>query len=114
MGKRIIVLVMIAALIPAVVVAGKSRGKKGSGKMTVQVREVSVKASPNYMGPSAGKLTYGAEVNVVGKQGSWCQIDLPPGWIPESALTKYKVKVNPDQKFSGKGAKRDEVALAGK
>lgn len=94
---------------------GKSGGNKGkTGTMSVQVREVIVKSTPNYMGASSGKLSYGTEVSVIGEQENWYQIDKPAGWLPKSALSKHKVKVNPEQKVAGKSVSHDEVALAGK
>ena len=89
-------------------------GSAWAASMNVQVREVDVKSSPNYMSASVGKLNYGAKVETGDEQGSWVRISQPSGWIPQSAVTKHKVDVNADAKFSGKGASRDEVALAGK
>lgn len=112
MLKKIILLIAIAALIPSLAMAGKT--KKNTGAMNVQVRDVIVRKAPNYTATSAGRLSYGDQVNVSGEEGNWYRIDSPSGWLPKSALTKGKVKVNPDQKFSGTAAKHDEVALAGK
>lgn len=111
MLRKILVLVFILALLPATTWARKGGG---TGKMNVQVREVIVRTSPDYMGGKAGALNYGDQVNVIGTDGNWHQIDSPPGWVPKSALSKHKVKVNPDQKYSAGSARHDEVALAGK
>lgn len=87
---------------------------KGNGAMTVQVRSAIVRATPNYLGAAVGTLTYGQQVNIVGEEGNWYKIDVPSGYIPKNDVTSHKVAVNPDQKFSGSGARHDEVALAGK
>lgn len=108
-------LVLLLAL-PAHAVKGKGGGGGGgkSGTMSVQMRTTTVRSTPMALGPAVGTISYGQEVTVVGEQGNWYQIDRPAGWVPKTDLTKHKVAVNPDQKFSGSGAKRDEVALAGK
>lgn len=93
---------------------GGGGDKAASGQMSVQVRSEVVHSTPNYLGASVGTVSYATQVNVLGEQGNWYQIDKPAGWIPKSALTQHKVAVNPDQKFSGKGQSHDEVALAGK
>lgn len=86
-----------------------------TGTMSVEVREVFVKATPNYVAPSAGKLSYGSAVEVAGDQGNWFRIVGPvAGWVPKSALTSRKVTVNPDQKHGATARSHDEVALAGK
>lgn len=122
MRKTILIAVMLAA-IPVIALSAPPKGKrpaggkaeaKAPGTMNIQVREVAVKTTPNYMGASAGTLSYGAQVNVLGEQGNWYQIEKPAGWLPKSALTKHKVAVNPDAKFAHGTAKHDEVALAGK
>lgn len=89
-------------------------GSAWAASMNVQVREVDVKSSPNYLSSSIGKLNYGAKVETSGEEGSWVKISSPSGWIPRTAITKHKVDVNADAKFSGRGASHDETALAGK
>lgn len=113
MKKLIFAFVGLAVIFSAPFAIAKG-GKSSTGTMRVQVREAAVKSTPNYLGASAGLVTYGNEVNVIGEQGNWYQIEKPAGYLPKSALTKHKVAVNPDQKFAGKSAKNDEVALAGK
>lgn len=103
----------VALLVSANLFAYKSGGKGGSPhNMSVQVREVYVRSLPNYMAPKVGRLVYGDEVDIVGKDGAWCQISSPSGWVPESALTKGKIKLSGDA--AKQGVVRDEVALAGK
>lgn len=89
-------------------------GAVWAASMSVQVREVDVKSSPNYMSSSVGKLGFGSKVETAGEEGSWVKISSPNGWIPKTSITKRSVDVNTDQKFSGRGASHDETALAGK
>ncbi len=101
-------------LLLAVLAVAFLAGSAWAASMNVQVREVDVKSSPNYMSGSVGKLGYGAKVETGDEDGSWVKISSPSGWIPKTAVTKHSVDVNADAKFSGQGASRDEVALAGK
>lgn len=116
MSRKIFLIMMVLVLIPSVVLAGKyGKGRGKTGTMNVLVREVIVRQAPNYLGPQAGKIYYGDQVNVTATEGNWVMIDHPSGWIPKNTVTKLKVKINPDQKYSkGTTAKHDEVALAGK
>lgn len=115
MRKWMLFIIAILAIIPVIALAGKTSGKKQSGAMNVQVREAIVRSSPSYTGGTIGKVTYGTQVTVTSEEGNWFQIDSPNGWLPKSALTKHKVAMDVDQKYSkGTTAKNDEVALAGK
>jgi len=89
-------------------------GSAWAASMNVQVREVDVKGSPNYLSSSVGKLNYGAKVETGDEQDNWVRISQPSGWIPKSSVTKHKVDVNAEAKFSGRSASHDETALAGK
>ncbi len=119
MKRTILAVAVISALCFTAPSAWGVKGKSGgggekSGTMSVQVRGSSVRATPNYMGASVGKIVYGQQVKVVGEQGNWYRLESPGGWVPKSDLTKSKVAVDPDQKFAASGGRRDEVALAGK
>jgi opacity protein-like surface antigen len=85
-----------------------------AASMNVQVREVDVKVQPNYLSGSVGKLGYGAKVETIEESGNWVRISNPSGWVPKSSITKHSVDISAEQKFSGRGASHDEVALAGK
>lgn len=113
MRKLITCIVTIAAVFYVLSLQAGSK-KDSTGQMNVQVREVIVRATPNYLGASAGAVGYGNKVKVAGEQGNWLKIENPAGWIPKSAVTKHKVAANPDEKFAGRGTSHDEVALAGK
>ncbi|HPQ81127.1 MAG TPA: SH3 domain-containing protein [bacterium] len=117
-SMRIFALVAALALISSPALAQRSRGgsgkSKSSGTMNVQVRSSTVRATPNYLGASAGTVSYGQQVKIVEEQGNWYRIEKPSGWLPKADVTKSKVAVDPDQKFAGRGGSHDEVALAGK
>lgn len=99
----------------ALAVKSRGGGEGGaSGAMSVQVRSSTVRSTPNYLSSATGKLGYGQQVSISEEQGNWCRIESPSGWVPKNDLTKHKVAMNPDQKFSGSGGRHDEVALAGK
>jgi uncharacterized protein YgiM (DUF1202 family) len=116
MKKLLLIAIAAVLILPSIAIARKStRSGRSTGKMNVQVREVIVRSKPNYLSTKVGKVYYGDQVNVVGKEGNWCNIDSPGGWIPKNVVTKLKVKVNPDEKYSkGTTMRHDEVALAGK
>lgn len=113
MSKKIVILVLTLALLPATT-WGREGGGGGGGKMNVQVRQVIVRVSPDYLSRRTGSLNYGESVTVVGKDAGWYHIDAPSGWVPKAALSKHKIKINPDQKFAAGTERHDEVALAGK
>ena len=112
--KRLVMMVLVIVLIPAVAFSYQGRKGKKTGTMSIQLKSIIVRSSPNYMSPKAGLLKYGDQVKVVNKQDGWCQIEAPGGWIPESAVTKATVKIDSDKKYAAGDPKRDEVALAGK
>ena len=121
MKKAIFAVAAIAAFAlavsPALAAKGRGTGSKGgneSGTMNVQVRSSTVRATPNYMGSSAGSVVYGQQVKIVGEQGNWYRIEKPSGWLPKADVTKSKVAVDPERKFASTGGRNDEVALAGK
>ncbi len=112
--KRILMMALILVLVPAVAFSYQGRKRSKTGMKNVQLRSVIVRTTPNYMSSKAGLLKYGDQVKVLNKQDGWCQIESPAGWIPESAVTKAKVKIDSDKKYAAGDPKRDEVALAGK
>ena len=95
----------------AVVLAGSAMAAK---KLSVQVREVQVKSSPNYLSATVGTLSYGASVDVVNEEGSWLQISQPKGYIPKNATGTAKANVDASKNYAAKGVSHDETALAGK
>lgn len=104
--KKIFIAVVALLLISTAAYAAK--------QLSVQVRELPVKSSPNYMSQTVGTLPYGAPVDVASESGNWYQISQPRGFIPKNATGTAKPSVNSGTKYASKGASRDEVALAGK
>jgi uncharacterized protein YgiM (DUF1202 family) len=87
-------------------------------KMSVNVREAQVRATPSYLGKVLGTLAYGDQVQVAEKQKGWVKVSAPAkglsGWINESALTAKKVVLSSGSGTAGQDASSGEVALAGK
>ena len=83
-------------------------------KLSVQVREVQVKSSPNYLSATVGTLPYGAAIEVTSEDGNWYQISQPKGYIPKNATGTAKAGVDASKGYAAKGVSHDETALAGK
>ena len=117
--KRLIFisLAMLAAasLIALDADAGRHSGSRGSKKSkTIQVREVAVKSSPNYMSSTVGKLTFGTKVDISSTEGNWYRIDNPAGYIPKNVVGTSKASVDASKRYAASGVSHDETALAGK
>ncbi|MFA4875035.1 MAG: SH3 domain-containing protein [bacterium] len=106
--KKIIVL---SALVAICMAASAAHAAK---QLSVQVREVPVKAQANYMSATVGTLPYGAGVEVTGEDGNWYQISQPHGFIPKNATGTAKPSVDAGKNYAAKGVSHDETALAGK
>ena len=91
---------------------GKSKGSPGT--KAVQVRQIEVKATPNYLSSTTGRLNYGAKVKVVAEEGNWYRIESPAGYIPKSAVGRSAKSVDASKGYAAKGVSHDETALAGK
>ncbi len=111
MKHRIVVAVLLAMLLPLTAHAGR---KGPPDSVNVQVREAIVRSSPNYLGAQVARVPYGTSLPVAQEQGNWYRIAKPAGWIPKSAVTTKRVALDAEKKGQAHGAKRDEVALAGK
>ncbi|MFH1829227.1 MAG: SH3 domain-containing protein [Pseudomonadota bacterium] len=108
--KRIIIFVLCFAFvfISAQVNAGSPKS------LFIQVREIAVKSSPNYMSSTAGTLTYGAKVEIESTEGNWYRITSPAGYIPKSAAGKSSASIDSSKRYAAGGVTHDETALAGK
>jgi len=87
-----------------------------SGMMSVQVREGQLRATPSFLGPIIGPVSYGERVEAVQKQGDWVDVKSSKnlrGWIHASALTTKQVVLNPGAQTQS-AASSQEIALAGK
>jgi uncharacterized protein YgiM (DUF1202 family) len=87
-------------------------------KMSVNVKETQVRATPSYLGKVLGTLVYGDRVQVAEIQKGWSKVSSPDkglsGWISESALTAKKVVLSSGSATAEQDASSGEVALAGK
>ena len=83
-------------------------------QLSVQLREVQVKASPSYLSATVGTLSYGAGIEVQSEEGNWYRIAQPSGYIPKNATGKAKASVDASKNYAAKGVSHDETALAGK
>ena len=104
--RRILTVVISLLLIAASAYAAK--------QLSVQVREVPVKAQANYMSATVGTLPYGAGVDVSSDEGNWYQIAQPHGYIPKNAVGTEKPTIDAGKNYAAKGVSHDETALAGK
>jgi hypothetical protein len=107
--KKIACLTLAAA-----VLLGASATAMAAKQLSVQVREVQVKASASYLSATVGTLPYGAPVEVAGEEGGWLQISQPKGYIPKNATGTAKAGVDASKNYAAKGVSHDETALAGK
>jgi hypothetical protein len=95
--------------------AGRRSGSKSTQDVqTIQVKEIDIKSSPNYMSSSIGKLTYGSKVEISATEGNWYRIVTPPGYIPKTAVGRSAKSVDASKGYAASGVTHDETALAGK
>jgi hypothetical protein len=107
--------VVAFALLASDAAAGRRSGRKGGPKtQTVQVKEIEIKSSPDYMSKPIGKLTYGAKVEISGTEGNWYRITTPPGYIPKNVVGRSAKSIDASKGYAASGVTHDETALAGK
>jgi|GEM_PF-506904 len=105
----------VALMLSGAAEAGRhSKSSRKRGPKRIQVRQIQVKSQPNYLSSTVGKLSYGAEVNVVSEEGNWYRISTPAGYIPQNAVGRSAGSVESSQRYAAKGVSHDETALAGK
>lgn len=86
-------------------------------KMSVQIRNGQIRATPSYLGQVVAALNYGDQVQVAEQQGDWMKVTGPggqTGWIHNSALSKKKIVMKAGADNVETSASGDELALAGK
>jgi uncharacterized protein YgiM (DUF1202 family) len=87
-------------------------------RMSVNVKETQVRATPSYLGKLLGTLAYGDEVQVLESKQDWARVSAPKkgleGWMNMSALTAKKVVLSSGSTAADQSASSGEVALAGK
>lgn len=104
----------ILKIVATIAVIAFSIAAWAAKSLSVQVREVQVKSSPNYLSGTVGTLNYGQPIEIVSDEGNWYQIAQPKGYIPKTATGTAKANVDASKKFAAKGVSNDETALAGK
>lgn len=83
----------------------------------VKIREVRLKEAPKPLAKAGDPLGYGARVEVVRKEGAWCEVRLADGksgWLHASSLSPKKIVLKAGADDAMRGASADEVAQAGK
>jgi SH3-like domain-containing protein len=87
-------------------------------KLSVQVKEGQIRATPSFLGKMVAKVAYGDRVDMLEDRDAWKRVSLPggklQGWMHTSALTTKRVVLKAGQADVQTGATRDELALAGK
>jgi len=104
-------LFVLSALLVAVTVWSASE------KMSVQVRSSELRDSPSFLGRSVAPVVYGEQVEVVGQQENWMEVNASSGakgWIHQSALTRKRIAFSSGGADVETGASGEEIAVAGK
>ena len=85
-------------------------------RMSVQVQDGQVRATPSFLGAVVAKLPYGSPVEAQPAQNGWMQVQTAAGqqgWMSASSLTTKKIVMTAGA-GGASGASSDELALAGK
>jgi SH3-like domain-containing protein len=86
-------------------------------KMSIQVKNGQLRATPSFLGSVVAGLAYGDQVTVVKSQGPWFQVKdarSRSGWIHQSALTEKRIVMTAGTVNAQTTASGEELALAGK
>ncbi|HEX2694803.1 MAG TPA: SH3 domain-containing protein [Acidobacteriota bacterium] len=108
-----------AVLLVCLALLGFSAAIEGGRKaMSVQVKQVQVRATPSFLGKVVATLAYGDRVETLEEKDGWIRIVPPgskaPGWIHSSALTEKRVVLMAGKKETDVAASTGELALAGR
>ena len=104
---------LIGVAISAVALVGVAL----ADRMSVQVQDGQVRATPSFLGAVVAKLPYGTAVEAQPAQNGWIQVQTSTGqqgWMHASALTTKKIVMRAGEGGAAAGASSDELALAGK
>lgn len=86
--------------------------------MSVQIKQGELRARPSFLGTIVARLSYGDQVEMRGRQGSWLKVRFErqgvEGWMHSSALTTKKIVLRAGDQDARQAASSDELALAGK
>lgn len=86
-------------------------------RMSVQVQEGQLRATPSFLGAVVARLPYGMAVEAQPAQNGWMPVQTAQGqqgWMHASALTTQKIVMAAGGGSAQTGASSDELALAGK
>lgn len=108
--KSLIIAVCLVLFVAAVAFA--------ASKMSVQIKEAQLRATPDYLGKVTGKASYGDQVNIEGTQGAWKKVKTvkgsQSGWMHDSALSEKEIRMSAGDKDVKLAASSSELQLAGK
>ncbi|WP_035277034.1 SH3 domain-containing protein [Desulforegula conservatrix] len=108
--KSLIIAVCLVLFVAAVAFA--------ASKMSVQIKEAQLRATPDYLGKVTGKASYGDQVNIEGTQGAWKKVKTvkgaQSGWMHDSALSEKEIRMSAGDKDVKIAASSSELQLAGK
>ncbi len=102
-----------------IVAAAGALGLAGAAlaeRMSVQVQDGQVRATPSFLGAVTAKLPYGAAVEAQAEQNGWIPVRTEAGqqgWMHKASLSKKKIVMTAGG-AGATGASSDELALAGK
>ena len=85
-------------------------------RMSVQVQDGQVRATPSFLGAVVAKLPYGSSVEAQPAQNGWMQVQTAAGqqgWMSAASLTTKKIVLASGGTTTAQ-ASSDELALAGK
>jgi len=88
-----------------------------ANRMSVQVQDGQVRATPSFLGAVVARLPYGATVEAQPEQNGWVQVQTTSGeqgWMHASSLTTKTIAMSAGGGNVQTGASSDELALAGK
>ena len=87
-------------------------------RMSVQVKQGTVRSAPSFLGRIIASLNYGDQVVVKAEKDSWSKIDVPgistEAWMHSSALSTKKIVLKPGASDVEQAASSDELTLAGR
>jgi hypothetical protein len=93
-----------------------SVGLASGNMMSVQIKKGVMRSTPSYLGKPVKNISYGKQVEVLGKKGKWINVAYGSrkGWMNEAALTSKKIIMKAGASDAALAASSNEVALAGK
>ena len=105
-----------AGLTAAVMMMASIVVTASAATMSVQVKDVPVRATPSFVGKVVGALAYGDQVEIQQTQGAWSKVAGAgvSGWMHTSTLSSKKIVLASGREQAKVAASGDELALAGK